>query len=202
MNLQLINQWGPCPPDGYRYVFPDDGYLVHAWTFVDWIAAARQHLQANNREIPPTLETDMQRQFCETLPPGFCEYDDPNRPRPSVSLSWNDVMGGIETFGRWIRQGCNYVLQTEADRRAAVCARCYLNVNVSGCTGCQKAVQEIVRNKKSKYDHALRTCAVCKCFLRAKIHFPISTLDTDSATVQQMYPDFCWLNKDSENYRG
>jgi hypothetical protein len=201
MTLQLINQWGPCPPDGYRYVFPSDGYVVHAWTYVDWIAAAKGHLQANTREVPPNLEAAMQEQLCSTLPPGYCIYDDPNRPRPSTSLSWNDVMRGIETFGRWIRQGANYVSQPEADRRAAVCSRCYLNVHVAGCAGCQKAVQEIVRNKKTKYDDVLRTCAVCKCFLRAKVHFPIETLDTDSAQVQTMYPDFCWLNKDSENYR-
>jgi hypothetical protein len=53
---------------------------------------------------------------------------------------------------------------------------------------------------KSKNDDMLRTCAVCKCFLRAKVHFPIDTLDTESQKVQGMYPDFCWLNKESENY--
>jgi hypothetical protein len=48
----------------------------------------------------------------------------------------------------------------------------------------------------------LKTCAVCKCFIRAKVHFPMDTLDTQSDKVQGMYPDFCWLNKESPNYRG
>jgi hypothetical protein len=201
-SLKLINEWGPCPPDGYRYVFPTDGYVVHAWTYVDWVQFAKKHLLANDKEVPPSLESDMQEQLCLTLPPGFCSYDDPERPRPSVSLGWDDVVGGVRTFARWIRGGCKYVDQAEADRRALICSRCYLNVNVQGCRGCHQAVQEVVRDKHSKHDPSLRACAVCKCFLRAKVHFPIAILDTESAKVQEMYPGFCWLKRGGENYHG
>lgn len=202
MPLRLINQWGACPPDGYRYVFPEDGFVAHAWTYVDWLDVARAHLRANDREIPANLGDLMEEQYCSTLPPGFCTYDDENLPRPSTSLSWNDVQSGLKTFAKWMAGGCSYVSQSEADRRAMICTRCYLNVNVQGCSACQKAVQEVVRDKHSKHDFALRTCAVCKCFLRAKVHFPMETLDTESEKVQGMYPGFCWLNKESENYRG
>jgi len=200
--LQLVNEWGACPPDGYRYVFPEDGWLCHAWTYVDWVAAAKAHLTVNNKPIPPTLEADMQQQLCLVLPPGWCLYDDDNRPRPSTSLEWNDVVNGLKTFARWIAEGCSYVLQSEADRRAEICSRCYLNTNVQGCTACQKAVDEVVRDKRTKFDSVLKACAVCKCMLRAKVHFPMSTLDTDDETVQAMYPGHCWQNKQSENYRG
>lgn len=200
--LRLINQWGECPQDGYRYVFPDDGYVVHAWTYVDWVQAARNHLQANQKPIPDTLEADMQHQLCLTLRPGYCLYDDEKRPRPNMSLSWGDVAEGLKTFSRWIASGCQFVVQSEAERRAAICSRCYLNVNVQGCSACQKAVTEVIGDKKTKVDSALRSCAVCKCFLRAKVHFPIETLDTDSSKVQELYPGHCWLNKESENYRG
>lgn len=198
--LQLINLWGPCPPDGYRYVFPDDGYVVHAWTYVDWVQFARNHLSANGQSIPPTLESDMQQQLCLTLPPGWCLYDDDNRPRPNVSLEWGDVVQGLKTFSRWIAQGCQFVTQSEAERRAAVCSRCYLNVNVQGCSACSKAVEEVIGRKKTKLDSALRSCAVCKCFLRAKVHFPMETLDTQKEKVQQLYPDHCWLKKGGVNY--
>jgi hypothetical protein len=60
----------------------------------------------------------------------------------------------------------------------------------------------VIGDRKTKHDHMLRSCAVCKCFLRAKVHFPITTLDTQPEKVQSMYPGFCWLNKESENYRG
>lgn len=202
MQLRLINEWGACPPDGYRYVDPEDGFVAHAWTYVDWVDLQARHLSVNGRKIPPNLGALMQEQLCKTLPPGWCLYDDPNRVRPSTSLSWDDVAGGVKTFARWIAKGCRYVTKEEADRRALICSRCYLNVNVQGCTGCQKAVVEVTGNRKSKYDHALASCAVCKCFLRAKVHFPIETLDTESKKVQSMYPGFCWLNKESDNYRG
>jgi hypothetical protein len=193
---------GCLSPDGYRYVFPEDGYLVHAWTYVDWVNLATAHLQANNREVPGDLGALMQNQLCLTLPPGWCLYDDPNRPRPSTSLSWNDVTAGMKTFTRWIAGGCHYVAQKEADRRSEICSRCYLNVNVQGCSGCAQAVKEVVGDKHAKFDVALQSCAVCKCFLKAKVHFPIETLDTQSEKVQSMYPGFCWLNKESENYLG
>jgi len=203
MLLQLINPIrGDCPPDGYRYVDPVSGFVAHAWNYADWINEEKAHLRANNREIPATLEADMQHQLCLTLRPGFCLYDDPNRPRPSVGLSWNDVSSGLKTFARWIAKGCKYVSQAEADRRAEICSRCYLNVGVSGCSGCGQAVKEVIADKKSKYDAVLKSCAVCKCFLQAKVHFPIETLDTDNEKMQEMYPGFCWLNKESENYRG
>jgi hypothetical protein len=201
MLLSLLNEWGPCPPDGYRYVFPADGWVCHAWTYVDWVQAARNHLVGNNIEVPLTLESDMQQQLCLTLPPGWCNYDDDHRPRPTTSLGWNEVGAGLQTFARFLSSGAKLVEQAEADRRALICSRCYLNVNITGCSGCQKLVKEVV-TRKTKYDNSLRGCAVCKCVLSAKVHFPISALDTGNPGVQQMYPDFCWLSKDSENYRG
>lgn len=109
------------------------------------------------------------------------------------------MANGLKTFTQWIAGGCKYVSQKEADRRALVCSRCYLNVNIEGCSGCQQLVQEAIGDKKSKYDPALRSCAACKCFLRAKIHFPLKILDK-SGVDQQLYPEFCWLKKGGHNY--
>lgn len=198
--LCLINKMGDCPPDGYRYVDPESGYISHAWTYVDWVDIARRHLFANNRSIPADLEALMQNQLCQTLPPGWCLYDDPARRRPSTTIYFSDVTAGLKTFARWIAGGAKYVSQREADRRAEICSRCYLNVNVQGCAGCSQLIKEVVGDKKSRYDASLNSCAVCKCFLKAKVHFPIETLDTTPGKVQEMYPDFCWLNPNSENY--
>jgi hypothetical protein len=202
MNSLCLTNRSVCPPDGFRYVFPETGYIAHGWNHNDWVNDAIRHLQVNNLAHRADLVPLMEEQLCKTLPPGWCNYDDPNRARVSVSLGWQDVLGGLKTFASWIAQGCQYVTKEEADRRALICSRCYLNVNVQGCTGCQQAVVEVTGNRKSKYDDLLRSCAVCKCFLRAKVHFPISTLDRESLGAQELYPEFCWLNKKSENYRG
>lgn len=192
--LCLINRM-VCPPDGFRYTHPEDGYLSHGWTYDAWVEVAHKHYSANKQPSPPDLETRMQEQLCKTLPPGWCLYDDPNRPRPSVSLGWNDMARGVEVFTRWTIGGRKTVPQEEAERRAEICSRCYLNVNVQGCSACQQAVAAIVGDRVTKADHALRSCAVCKCFLRAKVHFPKDLLDTESNAVQEQYPEFCWMKE-------
>ena len=199
--LCLINPLrGPVPPDGYRYVDPQDGFVSHAWDYRTWVETARRHMEVNNREVPLSLEADMQEQLCRILPPGWCNYDDPARPRPGIALEWTDLAKGLVTFGKWIADGCQFVSQAEADRRALVCSRCYLNMNVSGCAGCQKAVTAVVAGRTTKYDESLRACGACKCMLRAKVHFPLKTLDTQTESLQSMYPEHCWLKKGGFNY--
>lgn len=200
--LSLINEQGPCPPNGFRWVDPEDGWVAHAWAYNDWIPLAKSHLSANNRPIPGDLEEQMQNQLCQTLPPGWCNYDSEQRPRPQVDLGWGDVLGGLATFARWIQSGLQYVPQDEADRRALICSRCYLNVHVEGCGACHKAVAEVTKSRKSKYDFALKACAVCKCLLRAKVHFPLDTLNKNNDNLQPMYPSHCWLKEGGDNYRG
>ncbi len=199
--LQLIKR-SVCPPNGFRYVFPETGHIVHAWDFDSWVQSAKNHLQTNNLPEPSDLAETMQEQLCQTLEPGWCSFDDPNRIRPSTSLSWNDVSTALQTFSRWIASGCGFVSQTEADRRALVCSRCYLNVNVEGCAGCQKLVQEVIGQRKSKYDFALKSCGVCHCVLRAKVHFPIDILSKENNRLQEQYPNFCWMKQDGENFSG
>lgn len=189
-----------CPPDGFRYVFASDGYLVHAWVYEDWVQFARNHLQANNTPEPPTLAADMEEQLCLSLPPGWCNYDDPNRPRINPSMTWDDVKAALTTFATWIKEGLHYVTEDEAERRALICSRCYYNISVQGCAACHAAAETVVRAKRTKYDHALKACGVCKCLLRAKVHFPLSTLDKITPGKQALYPEFCWLKKDGPNY--
>ena len=190
-----------CPPDGFRYVFPEDGYLSHSWTWNDLLNDAVAHCLANNYPVEG-LKEKIEDQICRTLPPEWCGYGMPNVPRVTVSLSWSDIVNGAETFARWAVSGLKHVDQKEAERRAGICARCYLNVPVSGCLGCQKLVQEAVKGLASRYDHLLKGCAVCRCILKAKIHFPLNVLDKENPGVQERYPGHCWLNKSSDNYHG
>jgi hypothetical protein len=198
VKLSLINKL-VCPPEPYfRYVFPEDGYAASGATYDSWITQAGMHSQANNMSAPS--HEDMEHQLCLTLPPGWCNYDDNNRVRPSTNLGWDDLQRGLATLGRWLGGGKKAVDQEEADRRALICSRCYLNVQISGCAGCQRLVAELVGGRSSKYDFALKGCAVCKCVLRAKVHVPQEILDKESEALQEVYPSFCWLRKDGENH--
>jgi hypothetical protein len=203
--LSLIKKpFGPCPPEGYRYVFPTDGHVSHAWTYTDWIQDAINHLQANKEEIPPDLAETMEHQLCLTLPPGWCNYDDDNRPRATTVLYWGDIQAGLETFARIAKEVVSgrfhFASQTESERRALICSRCYLNTNVSGCSACHKLAKEVVGSRTTKYDFALKACAACKCLLKAKVHFPIESLDIENERMQALYPEHCWLKHNGPNY--
>ncbi len=197
----LLTKPNSVPPNGFRWVDPVDGWTAHAWSYDAWVDLVKHHLQANNRSIPESIEDDMQTQLCMMLPAGWCNYDDPNRPRVSTDFSWGDLISGLKTFASWIASGCQYVLQEEADRRAQICGRCYLNVHVEGCGSCHKLAADVTKNRHTKYDFALKACAACHCLLKAKVHFEISTLDK-APTDQALLPNFCWLKKDGQNYRG
>lgn len=164
---------------------------------------AREHLKANNREIPDDLAIKMELQLCATLDPGWCSFDNPNRLRPNTNLTWDDVQNGLKVFSDWLAHGAQVVSPGEAERRALICSRCFLNVNVQGCSACQGAVATITKtlNRSTKYDFALRSCGACKCFLKAKVWFQNSTLDKENERLQEVYPSFCWRYHGGENYK-
>lgn len=199
--LGLINPLrGPIPPDGYRWKCPHCGWENQSYDYRDWIEKAAKHISENHPETPD-LEADMQEQLCKTLPPGWCNYDDPLRPRVVVTtLDWKDVLRGSETLAKWAIQGARSVSREEAERRATICTRCYMNVGLSGCSACQAAIEVMSRGFSTRQDPYLRSCAACKCHLKLKVHIPISVLDKENQSVQQLYPEHCWLKKSGPNY--
>ena len=192
---------GPVPPDGYRYRDPVDGFTAHSFEYPDWVNKEKKHLEANGREVPFDLEILMQEQLCLTLPPGWCNYDPPNSVI-LVQLDWKDVMQAAGTFKDWLLQGRPLVDQEEAERRALICSRCYLNVQITGCGSCQSIVEAMAGTLSTKHDRFIRSCAACKCNLKAKVHFPLETLDKHNPGVQQLYPDHCWLKRGGLNRHG
>jgi hypothetical protein len=198
--LCLINRSVCVPEPWFRYVFPEDGYVATGTTYDGWMAQAKAHAHANGLAEPDPA--DMENQLCLTLPPDWCLFDNPNRRRASVSLDWDDVVSALNVFKGWLGSGMQTVSQTEADRRALICSRCFYNTRVTGCSGCQRLVGEVVGRLKTKYDFALSSCAVCKCVLKAKVHFGLDALQKENDKLQELYPDFCWNKKGGENYRG
>ncbi len=201
LKLSLIKPQN-VPPDGFRYVDGVDGWVDHAWNYQSWIQQEKNHLTANNRPIPEDIESQMETQLCQTLPIGWCDYLPQGFKHFSTSLDWSDVKRALETFGRWITGGAKTVEQEKAEHRALICSRCWYNTSISGCSACQKLVSEVVGQRHTKYDFALKGCAVCKCVLRAKVWFPISVLDKMPDVQKESYRQVphCWLNDESENY--
>ena len=184
---------------------PETGHVTTAIDAHTWYAKARAHLEANSLPVPPDLPERMQDQLCQTLPVGWCEYDDPNRPRVDVTFSWGDVERGTRTLFDFALQGSPLVSQTEAERRAKICSTCYLNVQAYGCgQSCSELIRKITGffvGQETSFDLQLRNCAACKCFLRSKVHIPLAVIEEhDKDLFQPMLPNFCWLKKGGDNY--
>jgi len=195
------------PPDDFRYTDPDTGWTITAKTHMDWVDNAKIHRRANNLTVPPDMVGRMEDQLCGLIPPQWCEREAGDVTTwVDTRFSWDDVKAGMAVFGHWASLGMPLVSQVEADRRAAVCVSCPLNVNIAGCAACLKMASLItgaVAQKKGTYDDRLRACAVCHCALKAKTWFPMDILESrdGEADRQRLYPDFCWLKQGGENYR-
>jgi hypothetical protein len=204
MRMRLLS-YREVPPGGYRYTVPETGHLVHSWGVDSWVDQCKRHLASNNIPVSIDLQQQMEAQFCEILPPGWCEHDDPNRPRVSTDLYWSDVERGSAAFLDWATSGRETVPQEEANRRAKICAGCYMNSNASGCG---KSCRELLRRvfglftgRETPYDAILKNCSVCKCVIAAKVHFPLTVIEAhDNPEFQRMFPIHCWCRKDSPNY--
>jgi hypothetical protein len=189
------------PPDGFKWRSPETGWWSVAETHVDWIRAAHDHLKGNGLPVPLDLRQQMEEQLCKTLPAGWCEEFDPNRVEPITRLHRGDIIEGMEVFLRWGVQKKPVTDQDESERRAAICANCYLNVQVQGCSSCYQVAEELTKRFHTSRDNQLAACAVCKCWLKAKVHFPLRILESvDSDWKQQNYPSFCWLKRGGKNY--
>lgn len=201
---QLLKNRDNCPPDFYRNTDRDTGHKIEARTYYDWIANARQHRVANSLPIPDDFEAQLNSELCAQLPPEWCEGSDPNRPWVDIRFSLGDVGAAMRVFANFALSGFNFVSQDEATRRARLCVGCYNNINVQGCGACQqlgKVITGTLAQRKTPHDDALKVCGVCRCLNRAQVHIPLENLAAkDSPDKQALYPAFCWLRRDGENY--
>lgn len=204
--LQQLKSYREVPPDGYRYTFPETGHTIKSWSITAWVDKAREHLEANNLPVPDNLQAIMEDQLCNLLPVTWCEYTDPDRPRIDTRFSWADVEQGSKTLFEWVKQGLPLVSQDEAERRAKICANCYANVRADGCgQSCRELIRAIIGifvSRQTSVDFRLNACGVCKCVLKNKVHVPLEVIEKyDNPSFQAMFPNFCWLRKDSDNYK-
>lgn len=203
---QRLKTYREVPPKGFRYTVPETGQYITAWNVENWLDKIKAHLTANNIPIPIDLLAQAEDQLCQLLPPGFCEYEDPSRPKIDTNFGWGDVEQGSKTLFEWATQGLPLVSQDEAERRAKICANCYANIRVTGCgVSCRELIRNIVGwfvKRKTSSDESLNSCGVCHCFLKSKVHVPLEVIEKyDNPSLQPMYPKWCWLRKDSDNYK-
>lgn len=165
----------------------------------------RAHRKANT--LPPVSEDQAMDQLCKTLPPGWCKHEEEGRSFVNTRLRFGDIANGMRAYLSLITSGFQTVDQAEADRRAKICASCYMNITPQGCGACVKLSRLVtgdLAQKKTAHDKHLvnKACAVCHCGTQSIVHFPMLLLNkADTSDKQEAYPNFCWRKRDGENYR-
>ena len=172
---------------------------IQGGDYLDLFVKVKAHRLANNIPLTALWESEVEDQLCRSLPPGFCKEQQPGKLPVNVTtrLAWSDVERAAQVFVNWALVGAPTVGQPEADRRAQICAGCYLNVGGdSGCRTCGSAVNFIKRavgGRKTVADPYLKTCAICRCFNAVQVWFPVEQLAKGvTPEMAPLWPDFCW----------
>lgn len=201
-------------PDFFRYTHAEDGWVSTGINWWDmWENSEGSVVKhRNGNGYPPVTEAEVENQLCEQIGPAYCQQDDPGSPTArfvNTRLKWSHIVEGVKPYLKFLVGAITPVSQTEADRRARVCASCYLRVNPQGCGSCVKIARLItgeIAGKKTQHDSHLvnRACAVCACPVASLVWFPMPILETpevDSPEKQKAYPDFCWRKRGAVNYQ-
>jgi hypothetical protein len=204
--MQRLIKRDHTPPDLFRYTHSQTGHVSQSMTYGGWMGEIDKHCRLNT--LPAVPQAEAEDQLCKVLPPGWCEYDaqeQGSRPWVNTRLRLADIVAGSQQYVSMLMGGLQTVTRTEANRRARICAGCYLRVPVQGCGACQRLADFIVGDVKGKttdYDDLLdkKACAPCRCPVRSLVHFPMSSLNkADSPDKQAAYPDFCWRKEGGVN---
>jgi hypothetical protein len=206
--MQRLIEQHTVPPDGYRYFQPETRMTIRGGDYWDLFTQVHKHRKVNNIPLGPIWEAEVEDQLCQSLPAGFCKEADPNK-RPmgmSTRIEYDDLARGMEVMIEWAKQGRPHVEQDLAEKRAAICTRCFYNVNLStGCHACRGALNLTLRavgGRKTSLDNYLKTCAVCKCANAAQVHFPAEVLAEGTPEVMlPLFPDFCWKKAEITSLR-
>lgn len=128
----------------------------------------------------------------------LCRFHDEGTPvlnREARVLRLGDVLNFLGTAKRWFTGGCELVDQQEAQRRADICQRCPMNMEVGGCSGCVDfagQVLNVLGDRRVQGISTLRSCGVCACSLPALVFMPLEVLSKHADL-----PGHCWQKQNS-----
>lgn len=187
--LKLKNK-SVTPPDLYTWVCPQDGFTIRAYDHGGWYDQIKQYAKNNDYPIP-TIE-DCDDQLCRRLDGEWCESDNPN-----VFFKTRFKISEVIQSAKVVITG-TIVDEATATERARICSMCFANVNAPGCQGCSglsNLIAGLKGAKKTKYDHLLKICGICRCPNEAQVWYSDEdlrkTITPETAATYQTV-EHCW----------
>lgn len=193
------------PPTGYVYTQPETGARLNGNGMRETTMLMIRHREANGlpRATFDECDEDLQTQICKTLGPQWCDHAE----RWGFNMSFDTIAAGSRTLFALAKArltgGDAYVSQAEAERRAAICAKCFLNQRSPGCFSCAtvNVMQQLVSETQpagqaTSKDGQLFACAPCGCLLTHKVWVAPEVLKAGlTDRLKEVYAETpgCWV---------
>jgi hypothetical protein len=203
----VLNNLRECPPGYFRYLVPETGRRFpdpeldrgkHYLSLTDLLNDLTSHYIANGFLVPSNLSILVQDQLCRLLPPEICRYDNPgHQPVTRFHITPEQMISGTKSLVSWQLNGREKVPIETSNDRSAICIRCPLNVQPSGCATCNNPLHAIVNSfvgsRQGAYDNKIYACAICGCSLKALVQMPQETINEHLSQEQkESLPEYCW----------
>lgn len=198
-----VKDWTRVPYGGeWHYIHPKTGVEIRARNRLLLIEKAKAHADANHLPIGLAFEDQVEECVCNDMP-DECVPCKSSLPVVRRTLRLSDILRGTRTMLRhWANDGI--VVEREvAERRAAICAKCPMNVKFSKpcsglCPELKKLIESVVGAKGTPFDSRLKSCGICGCYLTASVWVPLhvqwSELDDEqkAAFAKMKEASGCW----------
>lgn len=186
------------PPGGWKYTQAQSGLDIFGGDYYDLREKVRKHRQINRYQTGPELDQEIQEQLCSKMSAAaraaFCRDCDTSVQIKALSLE--DIKHFLKVAKSWVAKP-SFVSQSEANRRAEICASCPKNLPIAGCRACQNLVKwtiGLIGQRSTPFDGKLGGCEVCGCGNQAQVHLPLPIL-AKGITPEMEFPDWCWKLK-------
>jgi hypothetical protein len=166
---------------GYKLDLPDLGMVAYGTEFMMLMTNIKKYRLANAFPIGLGLEDEVEQEVCKKYPTE-CSHCIPEMVPTAVKLTWSDVVQGTMIVARHRLGGLSLVDQGEANRRAAICAKCPWKAKVElPCSYFCGELAELVRvmigarEITSSNETHKQGCAVCRCYIDAMAWVDLKT---------------------------
>lgn len=162
---------------------PEKAIVGYGQDFETMLRRVISYRQANGMPVGLGVREEVEAAACAKYQDMCFESDD--RVPSSHQLHWEDVLRGTKVMAQLVggrivaALGIGespLVTQEEAERRAAICEPCPFNQQFTqqcGSTLCGALLEmanDITGNRTTPRDANLKSCQICKCFLRPAVH--------------------------------
>lgn len=191
------------PPDGFWYKEPATGVKLDGQSLSGTAEKVVLHRQANGlpRQSKEEALEDIQEQICWRVPSEFCHSCD----HPVWSLSFKGIIKALNAFIETLKTVASgdtpFVAQSEADARAAACAKCFHNREAGTCSGCafgemlRKLFGLTIGDRTTNSDGKMHGCEVCGCHCRTIVWYKKELVNeglSDGQKAAYSAAPLCW----------